>query len=421
MTSTWEVRQGHVVDLLRAMPARSIHCIATSPPYYGLRDYGLPPQVWGGDPACAHRWEEGRYRLEDHADRGETGGLEGSRRSQGATRLGTITCGTCGTCGAWRGSLGLEPTPELYVEHLVGVLVEAFRVLRDDGTLWLNLGDTYSGGGRGASQKPGEGVNESAKALGGKSRWRAGGLPPKSLIGIPWRVALALQARGLTLRADVIWAKGNPMPESVNDRPSRAHEYLFLVTKGERYFYDAEAIRETRTGEKNADGRRNKRSVWAVNTSPFPEAHFATFPPDLVRPCILAGTSERGCCSSCGAPVEREVARAFVPQPDVRDPAKLAKGSRKGLDASDGRADLPRGTTTTTTTGWRRTCDCDAGTEPCRVMDPFNGAATAGIVALQEGRSYIGLELNGDYVRMSERRLSVVAPLLARRAEASHG
>lgn len=439
---TYKVLTGDALDRLREMPDESVHCIVSSPPYYGLRDYGLPPQIWGGDPACEHRWQDASYRLEDHGDQGETDGLEGSSDAQRATRLGDITCGACDTCGAWRGSLGLEPTPELYVQHLMSVLLEALRVLREDGTLWLNLGDSYSSGGRrsyDADRKLAAREHDGRPAA-------PPGLPPKSLLGIPWRVALALQAAGATLRCDVIWAKGNPMPESVQDRPTRAHEYLFLFSKAERYFYDGEAIREPATvgyrgssfnagktaehqlgrtsDEPRADDKkRNKRSVWTVNTQPFPEAHFAVFPPELVRPCILAGTSERGCCARCGAPIEREVER--VRMVDGK-PAQLGAsrqsvhaGPPREMDNNTGTSGIghKRISTSTRTTGWRRTCNCDAGTVPCTVMDPFNGAGTTGLVALQEGRSYLGIELNPEYVAISNRRLAQTNPLFARPAE----
>src|SRR6185369_5349431 len=311
---TWEVRQGHVLDVLRAMPAESVHCVVTSPPYYGLRDYGLPPQVWGGDRTCQHRWTDSahRFRTTDEPYT-ENSGVTGEGHEHAP--FGSITCGTCGTCGAWRGSLGLEPTPELFVQHLVEVFAEVHRVLRDDGTLWLNLGDSYSSGGR-ETRAPD--AKNAARAM----EVRPAGLGSKNLLGIPWRVALALQAAQWTLRMDVIWSKPNAMPESVRDRPTRAHEYLFLFSKGERYFYDAEAIREPRTSDEAArgfrggayvggatydnggaggkrtttgnhrvapEGKRNRRSVWTIATAPFPEAHFATFPPDLPEICIKAG------------------------------------------------------------------------------------------------------------------------------------
>ena len=299
---------GDLRDALRELPDESVQCVVTSPPYWSLRDYGVPPSVWGErddvDGCPPHEWG------------GET-----------------HPCGTdiCSRCGAWRGALGLEPTPEMYVEHMVEVFREVRRVLRRDGTLWLNLGDTYNAynGNRGIEsryagdrRRVGEPMFPSGYGL------MAQTLKPKDLIGIPWRVAFALQSDGWYLRSDIIWAKPNPMPESVTDRPTKAHEYIFLLAKSERYYYDADAIREPFADERMGDpgpyrktsaherkannarqdlgfinngggwtrgrelGGRNKRSVWTVATVPFPGAHFATFPPALVTPCILAGAPE---------------------------------------------------------------------------------------------------------------------------------
>jgi DNA modification methylase len=276
------------------------------------------------------------------------------------------------------------------------------------------------------------------------------GLKPKDLVGIPWRLAFALQADGWWLRSDVVWAKPNPMPESVTDRPTKAHEYVFLLAKSKRYYFDQEAVREphemtpqrrphgharrrpgrlmpehkwagTARDEPGIDGNpagRNIRTVWNIATQPFPDAHFAVahfavFPESLIRPCVLAGTSERGCCSRCGAPWTRVSERAFVPQGDV-SPTKLAKASAKGLDQSNGWGATPRGTTTSTTMGWTPSCDC-ADSEPvrCTVLDPFAGSGTTGLVADQSGRDAILLELNPAYCEMARRRIQHAAPLFA--------
>lgn len=301
---------GDVREMLATLPDESVNCVVTSPPYWGLRDYGTP------------------------------------------------------------GQLGLEPTPEEYVASMVAVFREVRRVLRADGTLWLNLGDSYAGSRTGE-----QGVNgQMADREVSKHRGRiadtkiAPDLKPKDLVGIPWRVAFALQADGWWLRSDVIWSKPNPMPESVTDRPTKAHEYVFLLSKSARYWYDAEAIKEPAihegrivkaTGEdaqnnqKGEHGRtasgftnhdtlvtnRNKRTVWTVATQPYSEAHFATFPEELIKPCVLAGCPEGG-----------------------------------------------------------------------TVLDPFFGSGTTGVVAYKNRRKYIGVELNPEYVKLAEKRL---APLLA--------
>lgn len=246
MESTFEIKLGDCLESLRAMPDESVHCCVTSPPYFGLRDYGVDGQI------------------------------------------------------------GLEPTPDEFVQALVEVFREVRRVLRDDGTLWLNLGDSYSSGGRKWR------ATDAKNAVRGMDTRPDDGMGQKQLLGIPWRVAFALQADGWYLRQDIIWHKPNPMPESVRDRCTKAHEYVFLLSKSPRYYFDCEAMREDavkgaagstfnsgktaehqlgRSSDKARvdDGKRNRRSVWSVATKPFKGAHFATFPPDLIEPCILAG------------------------------------------------------------------------------------------------------------------------------------
>ena len=360
---------------------QSVHCVITSPPYWGLRDYGVA------------------------------------------------------------GQLGLERTPEEYVAALVAVFREVQRVLRDDGTLWLNLGDSYVANG--SNQVPQTKIHVGS-GVAGPNRKGHSGLKPKDLVGIPWRVAFALQADGWYLRSDIIWAKPNPMPESVTDRPTKAHEYLFLLAKRERYYYDSDAIREPHTqaikdgvveletdwrknlvirgqvaahktgGPVSDQGRgnmvsrapgyygnvngRNRRTVWEIATQPYPEAHFATFPEALVEPCVLAGTSERGVCRACGAPWEREREVTRSPDPHSRT-GRAATGNG---DRNDG--DWPRMLTTSVTTGWHPTCACAAPTTQPLVLDPFAGSGTVGQVCHRLGRRFVGLELKPDYCRMAYAR-----------------
>ncbi len=298
----FQLYNGDALETLRLMPDESVHMAVTSPPYWGLRDYG----------------DEGQ--------------------------------------------LGLEATPELYVERLVEIFRELRRVLRDDGTLWLNLGDTYHGGG-GGNYGDGLSSKQGGQHLTNvRNRIRLDGLKAKDLVGIPWMVAFALRADGWWLRSDIIWHKPNTMPSSVTDRPTGAHEYLFLLSKSSRYFYDADAIREpnrpdgrtktvhdTRTNNShpNYAGRtgcgkerwpnelgRNRRSVWEVVTEPLQDAHFATFPQALIDPCVMAGSPEGGV-----------------------------------------------------------------------VLDPFMGAGTTALVARRLGRRSIGIELNADYCELAARRL----------------
>lgn len=454
----WAVLEGDCREVLRTLPEASVHCVVTSPPYWALRNYGIPASIWGGDPACAHVWIETDYRLEDHGDEGETTQLEGSA-THAQTRIGKVTAWGCGECGAWRGCLGLEPTPHLYVEHLVEVFAELWRVLRNDGTAWVNLGDSYITAAGGERVDPRNGITHDR---GRPNRKRVDGLKSKDMVGIPWRVAFALQAEGWYLRSDVIWHKPNPMPESVNDRPTRTHEYLFLLSKSEIYFYDAEAVKERVTGGSKPRGKgvnrksadvdlkpvgdtnrirankdflaavnglvetRNRRTVWTVQTKAFKEAHFATFPPELVEPCIKAGTSERGACRSCGAPWARIVERPKLPPAKPYDgkwsgaaretaSRKIQANARAWREAGGEHSNpFPPAVTV----GWRPTCDCAAGEPvPCVVVDPFSGAGTTGLVARRLGRRYRGIEINPEYIRMSERRIRRDAPLLDLAAE----
>jgi len=248
-----EIKVGDCLASLRAMADQSVNCCVTSPPYFGLRNYGV------------------------------------------------------------EGQLGLEPTPEEFVVALVTVLREVLRVLRDDGTLWLNLGDSYCSTAPGTKNAPQSKGSEKNPEQWANARPKTPpGLKPKDLIGIPWRVAFALQADGWYLRQDIIWQKPNAMPESVTDRCTKSHEYVFLLSKSPKYFFDGTAIKEdavkgaagssfnkgktaehqrgrSSSAERVEDGKRNKRSVWTVATAPYKAAHFATFPPALIEPCILAG------------------------------------------------------------------------------------------------------------------------------------
>lgn len=368
--------------ILRALPEKSVHTCVTSPPYFGLRDYGTA--TWqGGDADCAH--QSNRSKQGQRADRRFT--------------QGEVFKSVCGHCGAERVDMqiGLEPTPAEFVAALVDVFRELRRVLRDDGTVWLNLGDSYSAhaGQRKVTDQAGIKQQSNTASAGAPSRC-VPGLGHKQLIGIPWRVAFALQEDGWYLRSDCIWAKPNPMPESVTDRPTKAHEYLFLLSKSAKYYYDSTAIAEPVTestvarltqpniesqngsdrvpgktngnmkavgprfgGGKYGDldeerhrtksgneytlgnGTRNKRTVWTVATQPCTFAHFATFPPELIRPCIRAG-----------APVG-------------------------GI-----------------------------------VLDPFFGSGTTGLVARQEGRRCIGIDLNPEYIEIQKRRLNTQQSVL---------
>lgn len=388
---------GYVVgdcrDLMRALSSDSVDCVVTSPPYWGLRDYGIDPGIWGGRAGCEHRWGS-EMRVHKGGGHGDgvlrTGGrsVVDAQASCKDIRAGQF----CHDCGAWLGCLGLEPDYRMYVEHMVEVFREVRRVLKPEGTLWLNLGDCYATGSGAVGSCPGGGAQGEkwrgargerlangrgdcgpdgrTKAIGPMTqpnRLPQPGLKPKDLVGIPWRVAFALQDDGWYLRSEVIWHKPNPMPESVRDRPTKAHEQLFLLTKAERYFFDSEAIAEDatvgnhpRTVFDNAAGavppgsadhkglrasngeKRNKRTVWTIATEPTPEAHFATMPTKLVQPCILAG------CPSGGT-----------------------------------------------------------------VLDPFGGSGTTGKVAEELGRKWLLFDANPSYAEIAKRRTAQTG-LLAR-------
>ncbi len=374
---------GSVFDKLPEIPTGIANCCVTSPPYWGLRDYGV------------------------------------------------------------EGQLGLEKTPEEYVAKMVEVFREVKRVLRDDGTLWLNMGDTYNNaapGTRDAERWPKQSRNDHKP----EKKPAAANLKPKDLCGIPWRVAFALQADGWYLRQDIIWHKPNPMPEGVRDRCTKAHEYIFLMTKKPKYYYDIDAIRvpqaesndarprmgqgpNTKYNQKRGswnethnDNRRltignkikdkedhpagkNRRDVWTVPLAPYPEAHFATFPSDLILPCILAGCPQ-WVCKKCGEPRRRIVDAELVPTKkaaktfvvDARDLAadKNDQGSNRQKDGHK-----PGWINKTTTTGWTD-CGCGAGFDGGIVLDPFMGSGTVGLVAYQNNRHYIGIELNPEYRKL---------------------
>ncbi len=362
---------GDACEMLATLEPESVQCGVTSPPYWRLRDYGV------------------------------------------------------------EGQLGLEATPEEYVAAMVRVFRAVRRVLRRDGVLWLNLGDSYSSGGNG-SRDPKRWPKQSRNDHRIQHAKKKTGVPSKSLLLLPAKVAIALQEDGWVVRQENIWHKPSPMPESVQDRPTRSHEMVYLLTKSPSYFYDAEAVKEPavdgdhprsrrpryqapgqaeHTGLRKESATRNLRTVWTIPSRGFSEAHFATFPPALVGRCIKAGTSARGCCPRCGAPWTRVVDKAFRPQPDVRNPVKLAKSSHKGLDASSGWGELPRGTTKTTTMGWRPGCECACSPVPCVVLDPFLGSGTTGMVAESLGRRWVGIELNPEYCEIAKRRIS--GPLFA--------
>jgi DNA modification methylase len=353
-----DIHIGDCREVLKTLPSKSVNCCVTSPPYWGLRDYQTG--TWeGGDPNCPHMrtTKISKDTVTGHKAMHEQGNVVGD----------AIYRSTCPKCGAVRkdSQLGLEETPSQFVNNLVQVFREVHRVLRDDGTLWLNLGDSYYNY-RADGKQVKQTVSSTRQDFPESSPHRANkidGLKQKDLIGIPWRVAFALQNDGWYLRQDIIWHKPNPMPESVKDRCTKSHEYIFLFSKNKNYYYDNESIKEKATDwgtRDRTDGKyhnegtglqphsgleksyetKNKRSVWTVTTKPYREAHFAVFPTELIEPCVKAGCPEEG-----------------------------------------------------------------------TVLDPFGGSGTTGLVADRLGRNAKIIELNKDYIELANNRVMNDAPL----------
>jgi DNA modification methylase len=450
---------GDNLDVLCELPDKSVHMCCTSPPFFGLRDYGTG--TWeGGEPDCDH--------AVTRPDKGSEVGLHDPETHDRAFRStkyahNEIVGRDC-RCGARRvdRQIGLEETPDQWVQNLVAVFREVRRVLRDDGTLWVEIGDSYVSGQGGRQSSVGEmpaaplalnSDGDVGRADVDTGSWRSGAtskvtpargttdLKPKDLLGQPWLLAFALRADGWWLRSEIIWARPNPMPESVTDRPTKSHSTVFLLSKQPRYFYDADAIREPHTtADRNGDRRSykpgsassmndgehqemrgsfaglplnpagaNARSVWQIPTQPTPFAHFATWPEALVRRMILAGTSERGCCPECGAPWVRETETEYV---------KGYRSGHLGRGRSDGNNPTPADMSgypaldkRVTTTGWSPSCTHNLEPIPCTVLDPFTGSATTMLVARNHGRHSIGIELNESYLEIAAKRLQQLSLL----------
>ena len=277
---TVQILNGDCREVLKTLPEGSVNMCVTSPPYYGLRNYKTA--VWsGGDPTCEHIEKVAAH-----------GGERADRDQAGNTFYYKGTCQKCGATSEDH-QIGLEETPEEYIAQLVEVFREVRRTLRDDGTLWVNIGDSYYNYRSGTAfvKQSVAKTNQDLPTHSPSRNNKLEGLKSKDLIGIPWMLAFALRADGWYLRQDIIWHKPNPMPESVKDRCTKAHEYIFLLSKSKNYYFDHEAIREPTVADNDM---RQKRSVWTVNTKPYREAHFATFPTELITPCIQAGCPKDG-------------------------------------------------------------------------------------------------------------------------------
>ncbi len=420
-----EVICGDCITEMEKFPPDSVDLVVTSPPYWGLRDYGSETvRIWGGDPECKHEWDNSVLPA-------------GSRSSDARTSITKTveaishrdewqSSNFCSKCGAWRGSLGLEPHPQQFIDHLVEICQEIRRVLKPSGTFWLNLGDTYfSGAGKsrnpGGDSKRGMDRVQPASSPNRTAVQDGAWLQPKQKLMMPARVAIALQHDGWILRSDIIWHKPNHMPSSVKDRLTAAYEHVFLFVKQRHYYFDLDAIRkpqksllirhEGKSGYRedhpskwamkerslHAHGK-NPGDVWRIPTTPFPGAHFATFPPKLIAPIIKAG-SPRWICSKCGEP------RTRITEPTPEYAEKLGKS------VHDHKDDLKRGmrydkvtNAEYVTTGWTD-CGCGAGWNPSVVLDPFGGSGTVGQVARRLGRRFILIEIIPEYCKMAEQRV----------------
>lgn len=528
--------QGDCREVLAELPERSVQSVISSPPYWGLRDYQLPPSVWGGDEGCEHDWREERSSLKtgrnDEGMRWADQYLDPKwkHNSPGSPSTGSL----CRYCGAWRGCHGLEPTPDLWVANEITIFRALRRVLRDDGTIWWNVGDSYSGGGR-ARGKDRDGIYGPSKQGTNKgTNFLAAaptveGVAPGNLMQMPDRLALALQGDGWILRSKIIWAKGSSfedksgsvMPESVsgwrwerhrvsvgkkrkapqgapagwrsdsnpdrlgrsdageliaaladcpgcakcreNDglvlrkgswRPTSSYEVILLLAKTADYFCDGEAVREMHTfgswsAQGDLEGRtlrgqdkdghqkygdslegarptfgpqnynpagRNLRNVWRINTAPYPDAHFATFPPKLIEPLVKASTPEKGSCGRCGAPWVRVVEHTKLrdlavgldnPLPKKRARERMGLASKvSALSASNSHNASTPQAPVTTTLAHRPSCGCGVESVPATVLDPFAGSGTTLEVARSLGCNAIGIELSKEYTKLAAKRLA---------------
>lgn len=425
---------GDALKVMRSMPDECVQTCVTSPPYWGLRDYGLDPISWDGDPECDHEWggESRHPHISNTRISGDHARDCTCNSCSGDFKKSLMAGSFCHKCNAWLGCLGLEPSPELYVDHLVQIFREVKRALRKDGTLWLNVGDSYAGGNRGGNpdDSPFRKQATNKGSLVAPTPIPPGSvLKPKDMVLIPFRLVLALQSDGWWVRSDIIWHKPNVMPSSVKDRPTTDFEHVFLLAKSKKYYYDGDAIREEAVtknmpGTNFTDTRkthgvgggntgiacamakirsgelkgRNKRTVWKIPTKSYAGAHFATFPPKLIEPMILAGSSDKA-CEHCGAVWVRVVERT---------PANGAHPQR-GVDHRDGRKGTVgvMGFSSAETTGFEPSCDCpdNNGTGASVVFDPFAGSGTTCAVAKAHGRHWIGIEANAEYCKLAEKRI----------------
>jgi len=387
--------------------------------------------VWGGDEECEHKFGiEGESRRIRWGDRDTLSDKQASNKgsAQMIDALENSGGNFCSKCGAWKGQLGLEPNPNLYVKHLMEIFNALKKVLKPTGLFFLNIGDTYSGsGGAGGDWQEGSRAEQ--------PKWSQGltDLPDKCMSMIPERVMMAMVDNGWILRNKIIWNKPNPMPESVKDRFSTGYEFVYMFSLNKKYYFDLDAVRENPKTGKNytrnaSSSKRDERlhsigqnhrtndedmsnnpkgknpgDVWDITTKPFPEAHFAVYPPELCEKPIRAGCPKK-VCVECGKPWERDVEEIGDSADNIV--GKYAKEMKRLGRKHKSRAGGFHQRVERTFKGWKPTCDCDTDqTEPGVVLDPFLGAGTTGLKALKEGRNFIGIEISEKYVKMAKERL----------------
>lgn len=451
-----DLRQGDALTVLRTLKSESVNCVICSPPYWGLRDYGTPSVVFGGDPECDHEWtshvKPAANGLVNNVMQGDT--LSGTS----ATRKPT-TSDYCAKCGAWRGQLGLEPTFAEFLAHMVEIFEECRRVLRNDGTCWVNMGDSYSASGSAGCTSGKQGTNVGSIGKPDHRDGKGACLPSKNLIGQPWRLAFALQDAGWWLRSDIIWHKPNPMPESVRDRPTRSHEYIFLLTKSAQYWYDADAIKTQptdqhpsaldwsratlepdRPGQSSPQKRagRGYKTPDGWDTSTGEGGHGSIHKEGREKGRIITPDNYKGSVPGRdGGPGQERRSRkdrtggkneASIDQPGsaCRRVVGLNEryDEREAQGVYDNRGANARTVWTIATQGYPdahfatfpeelpKRCILAGCPEGGTVLDIFAGSGTSLAVAVRLGRKAIGIELNESYCELARRRIAAETPSL---------